>query len=98
METEKDVEGKEAENLSIDAVAEAQIDSQTENQLQDLKETIEKDLLATEEAIVDQLQGLNEMIVEAHIVKKAVIPLSSKRNLSKNLQRNLLFNLNKFCH
>jgi hypothetical protein len=66
---------------------------------------IEKDLLATEEVIVDQPQDLNETIVEAHMVKKVVNPLSSKRNLevskrnySKNLQRNLLFNLNNFCH
>jgi hypothetical protein len=69
------------------------------------KETIEKDLLATEEVIVDQPQDLNEMIAKAHMVQKAVNPLSSKRNLevskrnlSKNLQRNLLFNLNNFSH
>jgi hypothetical protein len=69
------------------------------------KETIEKDLLATEEVIVDQLQDLNEMIAEAHMVKKVVKPLNSKKNLevlkgnlSKNLQRNQLFNLSNFCH
>ena len=69
------------------------------------KEMIEKDLLATEEVIVDQPQDLNETIVEVHMVQKVVNPLSSKRNLevskrnlSKNLQRNLLFNLNNFCH
>ena len=64
------------------------------------KEMMEKDLLATEEVIVAQLQDLkNETTIEAHMVKKAVNPLSSernlevsKRNLSKNLQRNLLFN------
>jgi hypothetical protein len=57
------------------------------------------------EVIVDQPQDLNEMIVEAHMVKKVVNPLSSrknqevsKRNLSKNLQRNLFFNLNNFYH
>ena len=130
METEE-VEVEEEENLLIDVVAEAQIDSQTESQPQDLnemiveahtvkKEMIEKDLLATEEVIVDQPQDLNEMTVEvivdqpqdlnemvakAHMVQKAVNLLSlkknlevSKRNLSKNLQRNLLFNLNNFCH
>ena len=133
METvEEEAEEEEEENLLIDAAAEAQIDSQTENLPQDLnemiaeahmvkKETIEEDLLATEEVIVDQPQDLNEMIaevivdqpqdlkkettVEALMVKKVVNPLSSKknlevskRNLSKNLQRNLLFNLNNFCH
>jgi hypothetical protein len=69
------------------------------------KEMIEKDLLATEEVIVDQPQDLNEMIVEAHTVKKVGNLLSSKRslevskrNLSKSLQGNLLFNSNNFCH
>jgi hypothetical protein len=68
------------------------------------KEMIEKDLLATEEVIVDQPQNLNEMTVEVHMGKKVGNPLSSKRslevskkNLSKSLQRNLLFNLNNFC-
>ena len=147
MEIEEEVAEEEEEaNLLIDVAAEAQIDSQIENQPQDLnemiaeahmvkKEMIEKDLLATEEAIVDQPQDLNEMIVEAivdqpqdlnemiveaivdqpqdlnemiakvHMVQKVVNPLSSKRNLeaskrnlSKNLQRNLLFNLNNFSH
>ena len=75
------------------------------DQPQDSKEMIEKNLLATEEVIVDQPQDSKEMITEAHTVKKVVNPLSSKRNLevskrnlSKNLQRNLLFNLNNFCH
>jgi HPt (histidine-containing phosphotransfer) domain-containing protein len=68
------------------------------DQPQDLNEMIT-------EVIVDQLQDLNEMITEAHTVKKVVNPLSSKRNLevskrnlSKNQQKNLLFNLNNFCH
>jgi hypothetical protein len=68
------------------------------DQPQDLNEMIV-------EVIVDQPQDLNEMIVEAHMVQKVVNPLSSKRNLevskrnlSKNLQRNLLFNLNNFSH
>ena len=61
------------------------------DQPQDLNEMIT-------EVIVDQPQDLNEMIVEAHMVQKVVNPLSSKRNLSKNLQRNLLFNLNNFSH
>jgi hypothetical protein len=68
------------------------------DQPQDLNETIV-------EVIVDQPQDLNETIVEAHTVKKVVNPLSSKRNLevlkrnlSENLQKNLLFNLNNFCH
>ena len=59
----------------------------------------------TVEVIVDQPQDLNEMVAKAHMVQKAVNLLSlkrnleaSKRNLSKNLQRNLLFNLNNFCH
>ena len=60
----------------------------------------------TAEVIVDQPQDLKkEMTAEAHMVKKAVNPLISKknlevskRNLLKNLQRNLLFNLNNFCH
>ena len=69
------------------------------------KEMIEKDLLATEEVIVDQPQDLNEMIAEALMVKKVGNPLNSKRslevskkNLSKSLQRNLLFNSNNFCY
>ena len=68
------------------------------DQPQDLNEMIA-------EVIADQPQDLKEMTVEAHMVKKVVNPLSSKRNLevskrnlSKNLQRNLLFNLNNFCH
>ena len=68
------------------------------DQPQDLNEMIV-------EAIVDQPQDLNEMIAKVHMVQKVVNPLSSKRNLeaskrnlSKNLQRNLLFNLNNFCH
>jgi hypothetical protein len=59
----------------------------------------------TAEVIVDQPQDSKEMITEAHTVKKVVNPLSSKRNLevskrnlSKNQQRNPLFNLNNFCH
>ena len=59
----------------------------------------------TVEVIVDQLQDLNEMITEVHMAKKVGNPLSSKRSLevskknpSKSLQRNLLFNLNNFCH
>jgi hypothetical protein len=79
--------------------AEAQIDTLKENQPQDLNEMIV-------EMIVDQPQDLKkETTVEALMVKKVVNPLSSKRNLevskrnySKNLQRNLLFNLNNFCH
>jgi HPt (histidine-containing phosphotransfer) domain-containing protein len=70
----------------------------TVDQPQDLKEMIT-------EATVDQPQDLKEMITEAHTVKKVVNPLSSKRNLevskrnlSKNQQRNPLFNLNNFCH
>ena len=136
MENEEEAEEEEVENLLIDVVAEAQIDSQTENLPQDLNEMIEKDLLAIEEVIVDQPQDLNEKIeevivdqpqdlnekiaevivdqpqdlkkettAEAHTVKKVVNPLSSKRNLqvskgnlSKNLQRNLLFNLNNYRH
>ena len=73
------------------------------DQPQDLKEMIEKDLLATEEAIVDQPQDLKEMIAEVHMVKKGVNLLNLKRdlealkrNLSKNLQRNLPFNSNNF--
>ena len=73
------------------------------------------------EVTVAQPQDLNEMIAEvtvaqpqdlkkgttaeAHMVKKVVNLLISKRNLevskknlSKNLQRNLLFSLNNFCH
>jgi hypothetical protein len=76
------------------------------DQPQDLNEMIA-------EMIVDQPQDLKkETTVEALMVKKVVNPLSSKRNLevskrnlevskrnlSKNLQRNLLFNLNNFCH
>ena len=71
----------------------------TADQPQDLNEMIA-------EVTADQPQDLKkEMTVEAHMVKKVVNPLSSKRNLevskrnlSKNLQRNLLFNLNNFCH
>jgi hypothetical protein len=69
------------------------------DQPQDLNEMIA-------EVIVDQPQDLKkETTVEVHTVKKVVNPLNSKRNLeiskrnlSKNLQRNLLFNLNNFCH
>ena len=69
------------------------------DQLQDLNEMIA-------EVIVDQLQDLKkETTVEAHMVKKVVNPLNSKKNLevskgnlSKNLQRNQLFNLSNFCH
>jgi len=68
------------------------------DQPQDLNEMIA-------EVIVDQPQDLNEMAAKAHMVKKVVNLLSSKRklevskrNLSKNLQRNLLFNLNNFFH
>jgi hypothetical protein len=69
------------------------------------KKMIEKDLLTPEEVIVDQPKDLNEMIAAALMAKKVGNPLSSKRslevskkNLSKSLQRNLLFNLNNFCH
>ena len=68
------------------------------DQPQDLKEMIA-------EVIVDQPQDLKEMIAEVHMVKKVVKPLSLKRslevlkrNLSKNLQRNLLFNSNNFVN
>ena len=67
-------EEEEEENLLIDVAVEAQR-FQKIDQLQDLnemiaeahmvkKEMIEKDLLATEEVIVDQPQDLNEMIAE----------------------------------
>ena len=117
MEIEEEEAEEEEENLLIDVAAEAQIDSQTENQPQDLnemiaeahmvkKEMIEKDLLATEEAIVDQPQDLNEMIAEAivdqpqdlnemiaeaHTVKKVANPLSLKIS-PEVLKRNLLKN------
>ena len=75
-------------------IAEAIVD-----QPQDLNEMIA-------EAIVDQPQDLKkETTIEAHMVKKVENPLSlqrslevSKRNLSKSLQRNLLFNSNNFCY
>ena len=117
METEEEEGEEEEKNFLTDAAAEVQIDSQTENQPQDLnemiaeahtvkKEMIEKDLLATEEAIVDQPQDLNEMIAEAivdqpqdlnemiaeaHTVKKVANPLSLKIS-PEVLKRNLLKN------
>jgi hypothetical protein len=67
-------------------------------QPQDLNEMIA-------EVIVGQPQDLNEMIAEVLMGKKVGNPLSSKRsseiskkNLSKSLQRNLLFNSNNFFH
>ena len=81
------------EEVTVDQLQDlnAMIAEVTVDQLQDLNAMIA-------EVTVDQLQDLNAMIAEAHMVKKVVNLLISKRNLSKNQQRNPLFNLNNFCH